>query len=86
MKKRDKIIVGTVLGGAIGSVLGVLFAPQTGKKTRKDLNKLKTRVYDEHGDQIELVQKKSKNLAGKILKLVKNKITEKQNHNGQKDK
>lgn len=38
MKKRDKIIYGTVIGGAIGSVLGLMYAPQSGKKTRKQIS------------------------------------------------
>jgi len=79
MKKRDKVIIGTVLGGAIGSVLGVLFAPQSGKKTRKNLKDIKTKVYDEHGEQIEMVQEKSKSLAKKLLRAVKNKIAARQN-------
>ena len=74
MKKRDKVIIGTVLGGAIGSVLGILFAPQSGKKTRKGLKNLKVKVYEEHGEQIDLVQKKSKNIAKKLLIAARDKL------------
>lgn len=35
MKKSDKFIFGTIVGGAIGSVLGLLFAPKPGKETRQ---------------------------------------------------
>jgi len=76
MKKRDKIIVGTVLGGAIGSVLGLLFAPQAGKKTRQEIKDFKDRVYLEHGDKIEAAQVKSKKIFGKLLGFVKHKIAE----------
>lgn len=34
-----KIIAGLVIGGAVGSVLGVTLAPQSGKKTREELKK-----------------------------------------------
>lgn len=35
----DKILMGIVVGGAIGSVLGIGFAPKKGSETRKDLSK-----------------------------------------------
>ena len=75
MKKRDKVIMGTVVGGAIGSVLGLLFAPQTGKKTRNDIKEFKDKVYEEHGDTIQRVQKKGKSLAGKLFRLARHKIS-----------
>ncbi|MBI5413227.1 YtxH domain-containing protein [Candidatus Peregrinibacteria bacterium] len=31
----DKIVMGVILGGAIGSVLGLTLAPRKGKETRK---------------------------------------------------
>jgi gas vesicle protein len=34
-----KVIVGAIIGMAIGGVLGVLFAPDKGAKTRKQLSK-----------------------------------------------
>lgn len=75
MKRRDKIIVGTVLGGAIGSVLGLLFAPQAGKKTRQEIKEFKDRVYLEHGDKIDAVQQKSKKLLTKATDFLKSKMT-----------
>ena len=35
--KLDKIIMGAVVGAAIGSVLGVSLAPKSGKETREDI-------------------------------------------------
>jgi gas vesicle protein len=35
----DKILMGVVVGGAIGSVLGVSLAPKKGSETRKDISK-----------------------------------------------
>ncbi len=35
----DKILMGAIVGGAIGSVLGVGLAPKKGSDTRKDLGK-----------------------------------------------
>ena len=36
-KKLDRLIMGIILGGAIGSVLGLTFAPKKGKETREIL-------------------------------------------------
>lgn len=35
----DKLIMGVILGGAIGSVLGLTLAPRKGKETREILKK-----------------------------------------------
>lgn len=34
----DKIFMGAVIGGAIGSVLGASIAPKKGKETRRDIS------------------------------------------------
>lgn len=39
MKTNGKIILGFLLGTAIGTVAGLLLAPTTGFRTRKNLNK-----------------------------------------------
>lgn len=38
-KKLDRLIMGVILGGAIGSVLGLTLAPRKGKETRAILKK-----------------------------------------------
>jgi hypothetical protein len=35
----DKVLMGMIVGGAIGSVLGIGLAPKKGSETRKDLGK-----------------------------------------------
>ncbi|MDD4351769.1 MAG: YtxH domain-containing protein [Candidatus Gracilibacteria bacterium] len=70
MKKRDKIIMGTVLGGAIGSVLGFMFAPKKGKEMRQDIKEF----YDEHEDTIKKVQKKAKNLSLSAARAIRDKL------------
>ncbi len=34
-KKIDRLLLGVVVGGAVGSILGVTLAPKSGKETRK---------------------------------------------------
>ena len=35
MKNKKKLVTGIIIGGAIGSIIGVTMAPKTGKETRK---------------------------------------------------
>lgn len=37
--KLDKLVMGVILGGAIGSVLGLTLAPRKGKETREIIKK-----------------------------------------------
>lgn len=36
----DKVLMGAIIGGAIGSVLGATIAPKKGKETRKELEEM----------------------------------------------
>lgn len=38
-KKLDRLVMGVILGGAIGSVLGLTLAPRKGKETREIIKK-----------------------------------------------
>lgn len=39
MNTTSKVIAGVVLGAAIGMIAGILVAPTTGNRTRKNINK-----------------------------------------------
>ena len=39
MLKKSRLIISTIIGGAIGSVIGVLLAPQKGSELRKEAQK-----------------------------------------------
>lgn len=41
----DKLVMGAIIGGAIGSVLGMAFAPRKGKETRKILKEKGKELY-----------------------------------------
>lgn len=45
-KKRKGIIMGLIVGGAIGSVLSVLFAPDKGAQTRKKVSKQGKELFE----------------------------------------
>ena len=49
MSKRQKFIVGTIVGGAVGSILGLMFAPKSGKETRSDIVQSSQKLYEKSG-------------------------------------
>lgn len=53
----DKVLMGAIIGGAIGSVLGATIAPKKGEETRQD---------------IKDAAKKAKNSSVKIFSRIKN--------------
>lgn len=56
--KTNKVISGVIGGIAIGAILGILFAPSSGKKTRKKIaDKSKALKDNAKGDFDKLIQK-----------------------------
>jgi len=53
---KDKVTAGALLiiaGGLVGAGLALLFAPQSGKKTRRDISRFASRVKDRTEDLVE---------------------------------
>jgi gas vesicle protein len=48
----DKIVMGMILGGAIGSVLGIGLAPKKGSDTRKLISKKASELYNDAKDAV----------------------------------
>lgn len=67
----DKIILGAVVGGAIGSVLGVGLAPKKGVDTRKDLSKQAGKIFKSVSSAARDASKKLQIEADKAKKVVK---------------
>ncbi len=44
--KASSVVLGILAGAAVGAILGVLFAPDSGENTRKEISK-KSRKYAE---------------------------------------
>ncbi|MBP6085280.1 YtxH domain-containing protein [Candidatus Gracilibacteria bacterium] len=62
MKKRDKFIAGTIVGGAVGSILAIMFAPKSGKETRADIKASSQKLYQQGSTFTEEFKKSSKSL------------------------
>lgn len=56
--KTNKVILGVIGGLATGAILGILFAPQSGRKTRRKI-KDKSKEFKDHlkDDFDKLIQK-----------------------------
>jgi gas vesicle protein len=51
--KIDRLVMGIILGGAIGSVLGLTLAPRKGKETRDLLKKKGQEFVRDHKEKFE---------------------------------
>lgn len=53
--KSGKVILGALVGVAAGAVLGILFAPDQGKTTRKKISKKRDELVDDLEDKFNKV-------------------------------
>ncbi len=53
MSKSSNTLLALVLGGAIGAAAGILYAPEKGEKTRKDLSKKARKQQDKLAKQLK---------------------------------
>lgn len=52
-KTLDKLLLGVVIGGAVGSILGVTLAPKSGKETRKMISQKSSQTWQKISRVIE---------------------------------
>ncbi len=76
--KSNKALLGVLGGVAAGALIGILFAPQKGKKTRKKILS-KSKDYSEDLKEkfegfLETITKKQENHLTKIRQLISNKV------------
>jgi gas vesicle protein len=58
-KQIEGFIKGVILGGAIGAAIGILYAPQSDRKTRKDINKKTAELLTKAKNEYQATLKKS---------------------------
>jgi len=82
MDKTTKgVIIGASVGVLAGAIAGILFAPKSGKETRKDIAKylyeIKEKIADELSKVGKITKEKYGEVVNKVLKIyeVEKKIT-----------
>lgn len=66
----DDCIKGIIIGGLIGAVLGILYAPKSGKETREEIRRSSEELLEKAKEQFEELSQKVEKLAGKEKELL----------------
>ena len=59
IEEIEGFIKGIILGGAIGALFGILYAPQSGRKTRQDIDRKTKDLLGKAKEEYEAALKKS---------------------------
>jgi gas vesicle protein len=59
-EKNSDLLKGLFIGGFIGVILGILYAPQSGKETREDITRTADELLGKAKEEYEKVVEKSK--------------------------
>jgi gas vesicle protein len=70
-ERNGDLFVGLLIGGLIGVVAGVLFAPKSGKETREDIARTTDDLLYRAKDEYEKAVEKSKAVYEEAVKLLK---------------
>ena len=54
-----RFMAGVLVGGAVGAVLGVLYAPKSGEETREMIAETSKDLYDKAQDSVSELQEKA---------------------------
>lgn len=69
------VVLGFLLGGAVGGVLGLLYAPKPGKQTRNDISRTSNELYENGKKKTYDSWNKAKDKAENIIDNVSNVIS-----------
>jgi gas vesicle protein len=61
----DDCVKGFIIGGLIGAVLGILYAPKSGKETREEIRHSAEDLLEKAKEQYEEASRKIEQLAGR---------------------
>jgi gas vesicle protein len=67
----DKLVMGAIIGGAIGSVVGMTVAPKKGEETRKYLKEKGKEAIEKSKEFINEHKDQTKDRGGRVWKSVK---------------
>ena len=59
-EKNGDLFKGLIVGGLIGALLGILFAPKSGKETREDIARKTEELLGKAKEEYEKAAEKSK--------------------------
>jgi gas vesicle protein len=68
--KNSNVVLGILAGAAIGALLGVLYAPDKGSRTRKKIHRKGEDLVDNLTDKAQNLAEKANELSRKAAKLV----------------
>ncbi|MFN3996102.1 MAG: YtxH domain-containing protein [bacterium] len=89
MKNTGDVIGAFLIGVAVGTVIGILYAPQSGEETRKFISEKGTKTIEDLNNKIHLLKEeieKLKNEASKVTKQVLENISHKSDKSDQSEK
>ncbi len=67
----EGFIKGIILGGVVGAAVGILYAPQSGRRTRRDINTKAAKLLTEAKEEYEATLKKSGKAYETVVKQLK---------------
>lgn len=71
--KLDHFLSGVVIGGVVGAVIGVLFAPKSGKELREELgvraDEMVSKAREEYLDKLEKTKKAYESTLSRLSKI-----------------
>ena len=67
----EGFIKGIILGGVLGAAIGILYAPQSGRKTREDINRNTEKLLTKAKEEYEATLKKSSKAYESAVKQLK---------------
>jgi gas vesicle protein len=68
MPKKNKLLISSIIGGALGTVVGIMLAPKKGSETREAMKKFEEEHAPDVLHVIGSVKDKAKELADEIKK------------------